>query len=63
MQDMELMTPLAVARRLGKSEHTVRGYAMTGRLPFITTTTGRRLFHRKDVEEFARKHPSPNAQK
>ena len=47
-----LLTPSAAARMLGKAEHTVRYYAVTGKLPAMTTTTGRRLFRQSDVEAF-----------
>lgn len=55
-----LMTPMAVARVLEKSEQTVRVYAMTGKLPFVATTTGRRLFRKSDVEEFAKRQNEKN---
>lgn len=51
----DLLTPSAAARLLGKSEGSVRAYATTGKLPAITTTTGRRLFRRSDLEEFLRR--------
>jgi predicted site-specific integrase-resolvase len=54
MKDV-LMTPTAVSRELGKSEQTVRVYALTGKLPCIRTTTGRRLFLKSDVDAFVRK--------
>ena len=51
MEDV-LMTPLAVSFDLGKSVGAVRLYALSGRLPFVATTTGRRLFKKSDVEAF-----------
>ena len=50
-----LLTPSAAARALGKAEHTIRYYAVTGKLPCIETTTGRRLFRQSDIEDFLRK--------
>jgi excisionase family DNA binding protein len=55
MKDPVLLTPSAAARMLGKSEHTVKFYVVTGKLPCLKTTTGRRLFRQSDVEEFMRK--------
>jgi len=45
-----LMTPLAVSLDIEMSVGAVRCYALSGRLPFIATTTGRRLFRKSDVE-------------
>ena len=49
MEDI-LMTPLAVSLDMGKSVGAVRCYALSGKLPFVATTTGRRLFRKSDVE-------------
>lgn len=43
-----------VARRFGVSPITVHLRERTGRLPALKTATGVRLFHRADVERFAR---------
>lgn len=58
--DEELLTPSAAARvvtELGmpKSEGWFRYAAVSGKLPAITTTTGRRLFRRSDLENFVRR--------
>ena len=45
-----LMTPLAVSLDIEMSVGAVRSYALSGRLPFIATSTGRRLFRKSDVE-------------
>ena len=45
-----LLTPLTVSLTIGKSVGAVRCYALSGRLPFIATSTGRRLFRKSDVE-------------
>jgi len=47
-----LMTPLAVSLDVRMSVGAVRCYALSGKLPFIATTTGRRLFRKSDVEAF-----------
>ena len=46
-----LMTPLAASLDLKKGVGTIRDYALNGRLPFIATSTGRRLFRKSDVEK------------
>lgn len=53
-KDMDelLLTPFAVSLALEKSVGAVRLYALNGRLPFIATSTGRRLFRKSDVEKF-----------
>jgi len=48
----DLLTISAAARELQRSESAIRKAANTGRLPFITTTTGQRLFRRGDVDAF-----------
>jgi hypothetical protein len=55
-----LLTPSAAARaatELGmpKSEAWFRYAAVSGKLPCIATSTGRRLFLRSDIAEFVRK--------
>lgn len=55
-----LLTPSAAARvltELGcpKSEGWVRYAALSGRLPCLVTSTGRRLFRKSDVEAFVEK--------
>jgi hypothetical protein len=55
--DQVILTPSATARlftKLGspKSEGWVRHAAITGKLPCIVTSTGRRLFRENDVREF-----------
>jgi predicted site-specific integrase-resolvase len=61
----QLLTPLAASLMLGKSEQTIRLWAIQGKLPHLVTTTGRRLFRQSDVEEFLRKQteeqPKPTA--
>jgi len=58
-----IFTPSAAARRfteLGepKSEGWVRHAAVTGKLPCLVTTTGRRLFRESDIREFVFKRQS-----
>jgi hypothetical protein len=48
----DLLTTSAAARELNCSESGVRKNANLGRLPFILTTTGQRLFRRRDVIAF-----------
>ena len=43
-----------VARVLGVTPETVRHWERVGRLPAQKTSTGVRLFDRRDVERFAR---------
>ena len=45
------LTPLDVSLDIKKSTGTVRLYALSGRLPFIATISGRRLFRKSDVEK------------
>ena len=54
MEDV-LMTPLAVSLDMKLSVGAIRNYALTGKLPFIATTTGRRLFKKKEVEKLKAK--------
>jgi hypothetical protein len=59
MKSDELLTPSAAARTLvelgmARSEGWLRYNAINGKVPAITTTTGRRLFRRSDLEEFVR---------
>ena len=58
-----LMTPLAVSLDIEMSVGAVRCYALSGRLPFIATSTGRRLFKKSDVEalkaELMEQHREP----
>jgi hypothetical protein len=59
MEDV-ILTPSATARmfaELGnpKSEGWVRHAAVTGKLPCILTSTGRRLFRESDIREFVAK--------
>jgi len=61
MKDV-IITPSVVARLLGMSEGWVRYVALSGKLPCITTTTGRRLFRESDVlalKEKLEKQPAP----
>jgi hypothetical protein len=56
MKDL-ILTPSAVTRILAeldypKSEGWVRHAALTGKLPCIVTSTGRRLFYERDVRKF-----------
>ena len=50
----DLMTAVDVGRILGVSVDTVRLLARGGRLPFMSTIGGIRLFRRKDVNDLAR---------
>jgi excisionase family DNA binding protein len=45
-----LLTTSSVARRLHKSEGTVRRLANAGVLPFVRTSSGERLFQPSDVD-------------
>lgn len=49
------MTTAEVARRLCVVPNTVRGYESAGLLSADRTETGVRIFHRHDVEAFAKK--------
>jgi len=51
----KFLTPSATARSFKRSEAWVRWAAVTGRLPCIVTTTGRRLFKQSDVLAFKEK--------
>ena len=55
-----ILTPSATARMFAdlgspKSEGWVRHAAVTGKLPCITTSTGRRLYRASDIREFVAK--------
>jgi excisionase family DNA binding protein len=50
-----VLTVSSVARLIGKSEGAVRYAAATGKLPFMRTTNGQRLFRERDVQEFVAK--------
>lgn len=52
--NIELMTASAVAKLTGVTPATVRLWADLGRLPVQRTTSGMRLFDRRDVERLAR---------
>ena len=62
----DLMTAVDAGRILGVSVDTVRLLAKEGRIPFMSTVRGVRLFRRADVEDLARVrasqkgHPHPN---
>jgi len=49
----DLMTAIDAARILGLSVDMVRRLAKDGRLPFMSTIRGVRLFRRANVEELA----------
>ena len=49
------MTTNDVAKLLNVAPDTVRSYERTGRLAALRTTSGVRLFHRGDVEQFLAK--------
>lgn len=49
----DLLTPTEAARIMEVSVDTVRYLADHGRLPVMRTTTGRRLFRRRDVDRVA----------
>lgn len=55
MQTKQLFTVSAAARRLERSENTIRVYTETGRLSCVRTTNGRRLFRESDIEEFLKR--------
>jgi hypothetical protein len=62
MENDIYLTPSAAARLSEKSEGWIRHAAITGKLPCLVTTTGRRLFKRSDVIAFKEKmgeRPSP----
>jgi excisionase family DNA binding protein len=50
----DLMTAMDAGRILGVSVDMVRLLARDGRLPFMSTVGGIRLFRRKDVDALAR---------
>ena len=50
----DLMTAVDAGRILGVSVDTVRLLAKDGRIPFMSTVRGVRLFRRADVEDLAR---------
>jgi excisionase family DNA binding protein len=49
----DLMTAIDAARILGLSVDMVRRLAKDGRLPFLSTVSGVRLFRRGNVEDLA----------
>ena len=51
----DLMTAMDAGRILGVSVDMVRLLARDGRLPFMSTISGIRLFRRKDVNALARR--------
>ncbi len=51
----DLMTAVDAGRILGISVDMVRLLARDGRLPFMSTVGGIRLFRRKDVDALARR--------
>jgi excisionase family DNA binding protein len=51
----DLMTAADAGRILGISVDMVRLLARDGRLPFLSTISGMRLFRRKDVKALARR--------
>ena len=51
----DLMTAMDAGRILGVSVDMVRLLARDGRLPFMSTVGGIRLFRRKDVDALARR--------
>ena len=50
--DEIILTPLAVSLEVRRSVGFVRNSAISGKLPSIVTTTGRRLFRKGDVDIF-----------
>jgi DNA-binding transcriptional MerR regulator len=50
----DLMTAADAGRILGLSVDMIRLIARDGKLPFLSTISGVRLFRRKDVEALAR---------
>jgi predicted site-specific integrase-resolvase len=57
MKNEKLFTPSAIAREaaelgLARSERWFSLAGASGKIPCITTTTGRRLFRRSDVQKF-----------
>jgi len=59
MSEVRISSPLGrllptnvVARRLGKSQRTIRWYAKTGRIPAVRIGTKLWKFHEVDVEAF-----------
>ena len=59
----DLMTATDAGRILGVSVDMVRLLARDGRLPFMSTISGIRLFRRKDVNALARRRESERRQK
>lgn len=57
----DLMTGVDAARILGLSVDMVRVLAKEGRLPFMSTVRGIRLFRRADVEHLARERRARTA--
>jgi excisionase family DNA binding protein len=52
--DLEFLSTSPAAHILRVAEMTVRAMADRGELPCIRTSTGARLFRRRDVEQLAR---------
>jgi len=59
----DLMTAMDAGRILGVSVDMVRLLARDGRLPFMSTIGGIRLFRRKDVNALARRRERARRQK
>ena len=59
----DLMTAMDAGRILGVSVDMVRLLARDGRLPFMSTIGGIRLFRRKDVNALARRRARERRQK
>jgi hypothetical protein len=59
----DLMTAMDAGRILGVSVDMVRLLARDGRLPFMSTISGIRLFRRKDVNALARRRERERRQK
>lgn len=51
MTQSELLTTGQIAAETGKHRTTVDYWANTGKLPYIKTETGIRLFRREDVDK------------
>lgn len=59
----DLMTAVDAGRILGVSVDMVRLLARDGRLPFLSTVRGVRLFRRADVERLAQERASSKRRK
>jgi len=55
----DLLTVFAVAQLLNRSPSTIRKYEADGKLKALRTSSGDRLFRRRDVERFIAKHRTP----